>query len=113
MGKRIDEVDAASMEGLLAHDWPGNVRELRNVIERAMIIASGPTLRIDTPPRVGHVSAADSRGQARSQILQVLADTGWRIRGPHGAAARLGLKPSTLESRLKRLGLTRPGTIAR
>ena len=77
-----------------------------------MIMATGPTLRIDAPgpASVGHPSTTDSRAQARAQLLQVLQDTGWRIRGPHGAAARLGLNPSTLESRIKRLGLTRPGT---
>jgi transcriptional regulator with GAF, ATPase, and Fis domain len=113
MGRRIDDVDAGSMEALLAYDWPGNVRELRNVVERAMIMAAGPTLRIDPPGAagIGPAPAADSRARARAQILQVLQETGWRVRGPHGAAARLGLKPSTLESRIKRLGLTRPGTL--
>lgn len=112
MGKRIDEVDAVSMEALLAYDWPGNVRELRNVVERAMIMATGPTLRIDPPhaASVWHAPATDARALARARILQVLQDTGWRIRGPHGAAARLGLNASTLESRMRRLGLTRPGT---
>jgi transcriptional regulator with GAF, ATPase, and Fis domain len=114
MGRRIDDIDADSIAGLQAYDWPGNVRELRNVVERAMIMASGPTLRIEAPHPVSnrHVSATDSRAQGRVQILKVLQDTGWRIRGPHGAAVRLGLKPTTLESRIKSLGLTRPGTIA-
>ena len=112
MGKRIDDVDADSIGGLLEHDWPGNVRELRNVVERAMILATGPTLRIDAPAgaTLHHVQESDTRAEMRTRILQVLQDTGWRIRGPHGAAARLGLNPSTLESRIKRLGLTRPGT---
>ena len=112
MGKRIENVEAGSMAALLAHDWPGNVRELRNVVERAMIMATGPTLRIDPPgpASAGLPPATDARAQTRAQLLRVLQDTGWRIRGPHGAAVRLGLNPTTLESRIKRLGLTRPGT---
>jgi transcriptional regulator with GAF, ATPase, and Fis domain len=112
MGKHVQKVDPASLEALVAYPWPGNVRELRNVVERAMIMSSGPVLRID-PPEVGAGEAAsrtDLTAVERTHILQVLHDTAWRIRGPHGAAARLGLKPTTLESRMKKLELTRPGT---
>jgi formate hydrogenlyase transcriptional activator len=111
MGKRVQSVDPASLEALVAYPWPGNVRELRNVVERAMIMTSAPVLRI-APPETGAGEAPsrmDLTAVERTHILQVLHDTGWRIRGEHGAAARLGLKPTTLESRMKKLGLARPG----
>jgi transcriptional regulator with GAF, ATPase, and Fis domain len=110
MGKRIDEVDPETMEDLVTYPWPGNVRELRNLVERAMIMANGPTLRIPPPETEGNEVGTGLSEAERSHILQVLHDTGWRIRGPHGAAARLGLKPTTLESRIKKLGLSRPGS---
>ena len=112
MGKRIEEVDAETMDDLVAYPWPGNVRELRNLVERAMIMANGPTLRIHPPETEGNEAGTDTglSEVERSHILQVLHDTGWRIRGPHGAAARLALKPTTLESRIKKLGLSRPGS---
>ena len=112
MGKRIEEVDPDTMEDLIAYRWPGNVRELRNLVERAMIMANGPTLRIHPPETESNEADHGSglSGVERSHILQVLHDTGWRIRGPHGAAARLALKPTTLESRIKKLGLRRPGS---
>jgi formate hydrogenlyase transcriptional activator len=115
MGKTIDEIDPGSMEALVAYSWPGNVRELRNVVERGMIVATGRTLRIDPPQgeAVDAASRTDLTAVERAHILHVLGDAGWRIRGAHGAAARLGLKPTTLESRLKKLGLTRPGTGSR
>jgi formate hydrogenlyase transcriptional activator len=113
MGKRIEEVDPKTMEDLVAHPWPGNVRELRNLVERAMIMANGPTLRIH-PPLAEDIDGVGTglTEVTQSHILQVLHDTSWRIRGPHGAAARLGLKPTTLESRIKKLGLSRPGSHA-
>jgi transcriptional regulator with GAF, ATPase, and Fis domain len=110
-GKHVDDVDAASLAAMLAHQWPGNVRELRNVIERAMIMANGTTLHVDLPSAVVPVPAAAAvPASERDRLRDVLQATGWRIRGPHGAAARLCLKPTTLESRLKKLGLERPGT---
>jgi formate hydrogenlyase transcriptional activator len=110
MGKRIEEVDSDSMEALAAYAWPGNVRELRNLVERAMIVATGPTLRLC--PEIDRDEASSGNSMTsleRTRLLQVLQNTGWRIRGVHGASARLGLKPTTLESRIKRLGITRPG----
>lgn len=112
MGKRIEKVDPATVEALVAYAWPGNVRELRNLVERAMIMATEPVLRILPPEADSCATSAqtDLASFERAHILQVLHDTGWRIRGEYGAAARLGLKPSTLESRLKKLGLRRPGS---
>jgi transcriptional regulator with GAF, ATPase, and Fis domain len=108
MGKRIESIPRASVEALVRYAWPGNVRELRNVIERAMILASGPTLRIDLPSLGPGASASQQlRGVERDHILGVLNRANWRIRGANGAAETLGMKPSTLESRMKKLGIRR------
>ena len=114
-GKPIEHIDEASMAALVAHAWPGNVRELRNVVERAMILSRGPTLHIELSPlRVGKAMPKPAAPPAtlekaeRHHLLQTLQRCGWRIRGAGGAAAQLGLKPTTLESRLKKLGLHRP-----
>jgi transcriptional regulator with GAF, ATPase, and Fis domain len=116
LGKRIDAVPAPTMAALCAYSWPGNVRELQNVIERAVILSPGPTLelgewrRANTPPLPPDSQAAPASlaELERQHILHVLETTRWRVSGPRGAAAILGLKPSTLESRLKKLGITRP-----
>ena len=109
MGKRIEEIESASMQSLVAYGWPGNVRELRNLVERAMILATGPTLCIYPEIEMNEATSGSTIVSAeRTRILQILQDTGWRIRGAHGAAARLGLKPTTLESRIKKLGIARP-----
>jgi len=115
MGKRVHSVTPESMAALVAHAWPGNVRELRNVIERAMILATGPTLCVDVPPSpagparptIEPVREAMADVE-RSHLMDVLARTGWRIRGKGGAAEVLGLKPTTLEYRMARLGIRRP-----
>jgi formate hydrogenlyase transcriptional activator len=112
MGKPIEHIDQGSMNAMLDYPWPGNVRELRNLIERAMILTRGPTLKVS----LGRVSAAPEAPPdtleiaERTHILQTLEQTGWRVRGAGGAAERLGLKPTTLESRMKRLGIRRPGS---
>jgi len=111
MGKRIDTIAKPSMDALISYGWPGNVRELRNVIERAMILTAGPTLKVDIPRFAGAPARAASRDMMdveRTHILAVLEQTGWRIRGPRGAALILGLKPTTLETRMARLGIRRP-----
>jgi transcriptional regulator with GAF, ATPase, and Fis domain len=111
MAKPVEVVDPGSLEALSEYSWPGNVRELRNVVERAMIMTTGPNLRIAVPDIIdaNATSRTDLAAMQREQIQKVLNETGWRIRGPRGAAARLGLKPTTLEARIKNLGLTRPG----
>jgi len=81
------------------------------VIERAMILTAGPTLKVDIPRFAGAPARAASRDMMdveRTHILAVLEQTGWRIRGPRGAALILGLKPTTLETRMARLGIRRP-----
>jgi transcriptional regulator with GAF, ATPase, and Fis domain len=108
-GKPISSVSKESLAALQQYAWPGNVRELRNTIERAVITATGPHLTVDVP----RPSAASRRRSVKladvevEHIRSVLDETGWRVRGPNGAAALLGLKPTTLESRLARLGLKR------
>ncbi len=115
MDKPISTVDPASLAALAAYAWPGNVRELRNVVERAMILASGPTLVLEPPVPATPVPEAPSDLNAleRAHILQVLQDSGWRVRGKHGAAERLGLRPTTLEARMKKLDIQRPGSTQR
>jgi PAS domain S-box-containing protein len=111
MGKTIDKITRKDMEGLQRYAWPGNVRELRNVIERAMILARSSTLPIDLPepskPVNGQLSGTLAEIE-KAYIVQVLGKTNWRIRGQNGAAETLGLKPTTLHSRMQKLGIRRP-----
>jgi formate hydrogenlyase transcriptional activator len=110
--KNIQSIEKESLEALQRYPWPGNVRELRNLIERAMIVATGPKLRIQLPAGGGtSFSSAPSRRLEeveRQHILGVLEKCGWRVRGAHGAADQLGLKPTTLEARMAKLGIRRP-----
>jgi PAS domain S-box-containing protein len=113
VGKRLDGVDRPTMQRLQEYPWPGNVRELENVLERAVILTSGPILEID--PALQTVQGTPSGGaqrptlesMERDYILTVLRDTDWVIDGPRGAARILGLHPNTLRNRLKKLGLER------
>ena len=109
-GKRIDAIDETSMAALRQYSWPGNVRELRNVVERAMILATTRVLAIPVPQSVVPTQARSARltDVERDHIRTVLESTGWRIRGTSGAADRLGLRPTTLETRMAKLGLRRP-----
>jgi transcriptional regulator with GAF, ATPase, and Fis domain len=109
-GKTITSISRESMQALERHPWPGNVRELRNVIERAVILATGEQLVVAAPtssatplPRTAMTMVALELEHIRS----VLDSTNWRVRGRGGAAERLGLKPTTLESRMARLGIAR------
>jgi transcriptional regulator with GAF, ATPase, and Fis domain len=110
-GKRIESVSKDSMLALQRYPWPGNVRELRNIVERAVIVSPGPRLSIDPPkPSAAAGSAHSSLALAdieRDHIVAVLNRAKWRIRGPGGAAELLGLKPSTLESRMAKLKIKR------
>jgi transcriptional regulator with GAF, ATPase, and Fis domain len=109
-GKRIDAISRDNMAALQEYSWPGNIRELRNVVERAMIVARGPRLSIPLPTQT---TAATRRSVKlvdveKDHIRSVLESANWRIRGKGGAAERLGLRPTTLETRLAKLGLKRP-----
>ncbi len=107
-GKTIEQIPRRTMDALQRYGWPGNVRELRNIIERATILSPGPTLRVELPASVD-LQAAGMTLEAieRRHIVAVLDEVRWRIRGEGGAAQRLGLKPSTLESRMRKLGIKR------
>jgi formate hydrogenlyase transcriptional activator len=109
-GKTIESISEESLRELQRYAWPGNVRELRNVIERAVILATGPHLVVEAP-RLNHQpmprTAMTLTELEVSHIRAVLTSTNWRVRGPGGAAERLGLKPTTLESRMLRLGIER------
>jgi formate hydrogenlyase transcriptional activator len=110
LGKPVERIPQETMEALRHYPWPGNIRELRNVIERAVILSESSTLRVPVGPATGPGAAAPPTlaDAERTQILAALHQTGWRVRGPAGAAKLLGLKPTTLESRIKKLGLERP-----
>jgi formate hydrogenlyase transcriptional activator len=112
-GKQIETVPQSIMTALYAHDWPGNVRELQHVLERAVILTRGAELAFEAdfldpgnPPSAPRVETLEE--VERAHILKVLEAAGWRVSGKQGAAELLGLKRSTLESRMKSLGITRP-----
>jgi transcriptional regulator with GAF, ATPase, and Fis domain len=110
LGKHVDVIPDEDMAMLQQYGWPGNIRELRNVIERAIVLATGPCLTITLPAAPAATPQCSvARGDDESELIRgALESTGWRIQGPGGAAERLGLKPTTLETRMARLGLSRP-----
>jgi len=112
--KKVETIPSETMAALQRYDWPGNIRELQNLIERALILTTGPVLQV---PLVGLKSRSGAppaiptrtlREAEREHVLAVLESTGWVLGGANGAAARLGLNRSTLQFRLKKLGLVRP-----
>jgi DNA-binding NtrC family response regulator len=114
MGKAIESIPRPTMEALTQYEWPGNIRELRNVIERALIVSNGPVLQVELPngPAKSAVALPTQerltlREVDRRHVLAVLESTGWRVSGRSGAAEILGLKSTTLESRMAKLGIHR------
>jgi formate hydrogenlyase transcriptional activator len=111
MNKRIESITSETMSALCNYRWPGNIRELQNVLERAVILSSGvclavPPATVEPPPsHVANDDVGTLEGVERAHIMRVLKETNWIIGGQGGAAARLGLKRTTLQSRLKRLGM--------
>jgi len=123
-GKGITKVPNNTMKALENYSWPGNVRELINVIERAVIVSDGPELRLvekidvlpigSGPEKVTQdTEGGDTKGLAemeREHILSTLQETGWKIEGNNGAAKLLGMNPSTMRARMRKLGIKRPTT---
>jgi PAS domain S-box-containing protein len=112
-GKRIDSVPKSVLDSLGAYPWPGNIRELANVLERSVIISRSTSLELGewtaVPVESGTAATdAGARDLSRERIIEALEQTGWRVSGPRGAAHLLGLKATTLEARMKRLGIARP-----
>jgi formate hydrogenlyase transcriptional activator len=114
LGKQITSIQKETLKALQDYPWPGNVRELESIIERAVILCPGPVLQladkleISSPPLSSTVRTLED--MERNQILKTLSETGWRIEGKDGAAAILGLNPSTLRARMHKLGIGRPET---
>ena len=111
MDKRIDRIPRKSMDALQRYAWPGNARELRNIVEHAMITSSDGTLRLRLPhPASAEISTnGNLEDVERLHILGILQKTGWRVTGKGGAAEILGMKRTTLQSKMKKLGIKRPG----
>ena len=109
MKKEIETIPKMTLQALQSYSWPGNVRELRNVIEHAMILSTGKTLHVDIPNRASSqtVAAGSLENMERRHIVAVLEKTGWRVSGQGGAAELLGLKRTTLEAKMKKLGIKR------
>ena len=113
LGKEVRGVSQRSMDSLVNYDWPGNVRELQNIIERAVVLAAGPIVQIDDSmmrsAEAAQESALDTLENAeRNHILRALNETHWIVHGKKGAAEILGINPSTLRSRMEKLGIRRP-----
>lgn len=113
LGKNVEHIPERVIKKLLNYDWPGNVRELQNVIERGVILSTGNEFRM---PELGRISHSQSEGDElktledieRRHITRILKEAGWRVSGVGGAAEILGLNPSTLSFRMKKLGIKRP-----
>ena len=108
MDKQIESIPSATMKKLCAWHWPGNIRELENFIERSVILTQGPALQVPTAELGGGPAisvVADKRETERDAIVRVLRETNGRVSGPNGAATRLGIKRTTLISRMKKLGI--------
>jgi formate hydrogenlyase transcriptional activator len=116
LGRPELEIPRSVMEALQGRDWPGNVRELQNLIEQAVLVSDGPTLRLpeqapfELTPSPGSATARSLEEVERRHIIEVLESAGWKLEGADGAAALLGLKPSTLRSRMQKLDIRRPSS---
>jgi transcriptional regulator with GAF, ATPase, and Fis domain len=116
LGKEVRGVSQKSMDSLVNYDWPGNVRELQNIVERAVVLTSGPIVQIDdSMTRSGGATqepAVDTLENAeRNHILRALNETHWVVHGRKGAAEILGINPSTLRSRMEKLGIKKPQAV--
>jgi formate hydrogenlyase transcriptional activator len=112
MGKQIEHIPAETMAALRSYDWPGNIRELQNFIERSVILSDGVVLRsplakLKSSPEAESPGATTLEEAERHHIRKTLETTRWVVAGPNGAAARLGIKRSTLYFRMQKLGISR------
>ena len=113
MNRKIERIPTHALETLTNYHWPGNIRELQNVIERSVVLSDGPELRVVLPELDGRSASVVLVDEAqnvsgtgeRSRILQVLKEAGGRVGGPNGAAAKLGLKRTTLQSRMRKYNI--------
>ena len=115
MNRVIETVPSETMTALVCYPWPGNIRELQNLIERAVILSTGPVLRVPLKDLANRAPAGSTKGRPqtlkeaeRSHILEALKETKWVVGGPNGAAARLGMNRSTVIFRMKKLGIVKP-----
>jgi formate hydrogenlyase transcriptional activator len=109
MAKRIEKVNSDAMEALMRHPWPGNIRELQNFIERSVILTDGDVLHVSAlPSRTVTATGAVTLAEAeRDHILHALRESNWVVGGAAGAAARLGVKRTTLVSKMRKRGVSR------
>ena len=119
MNRTIETIPAETMAALTRYPWPGNIRELQNLIERAVILSHGPVLQVPlqdldncTAPRRDNGKDQTLEAAERAHILAILKETRWVLAGSRGAAVRLGMNRSTLQFRLKKLGIVRPDICA-
>jgi PAS domain S-box-containing protein len=117
-GKKILRIPEQLMTSLQLYQWPGNIRELEHVIERAVILSEGPELEFvdwlsPSDKKTGMAKTVTLEEMERQHIRDVLEQTNWRVSGPRGAAEVLGLKPTTLEARMKKLSIVRPASSTR
>jgi formate hydrogenlyase transcriptional activator len=113
MGKQIDHIPPDTMSALSSYPWPGNIRELQNLIERSVILSSGnvlhpPLANLNADAEIESYEATTLEEAERNHIRKILDQTRWVVSGPNGAAARLGIKRSTLYFRMQKLGISRP-----
>lgn len=115
MGRRVESIPTQALEALTNYDWPGNIRELQNVLERSVILSRGPELRVAMPALAGRSSpvlpnarsSKSSESVERARILEALKESKGLVGGSNGAASRLGLKRTTLQSRMRRYNIAR------
>jgi formate hydrogenlyase transcriptional activator len=112
MNRAIETIPSETLDLLVRYSWPGNIRELENLIERAVIVSPGPVLRVplgdlklSSEPAPGEILTLEAA--EREHILKALEASNWVLAGPKGAAVRLGLKRTTLQSRMQKLGVVR------
>ncbi|HKU52461.1 MAG TPA: sigma 54-interacting transcriptional regulator, partial [Nitrospira sp.] len=114
MKKHVETIPSEAMKALQNYSWPGNVRELENFVERAVILTHGSDLYVSlaelkpTPSHVEHSMAITLEQAEREHILRTLRESSWIIGGTTGAAAKLGMKRTTLQSKMQKLGIARP-----